>query len=319
MQGPAESLPYLEEALALFTEMHETMLAAETLSSIGSAYIDLGDDARAAEYLARAQRVAEGTVAAGSTPAMILQRMGRLRERAGDPAAALDCYLRSLDILQELGMPEEQAEVHERLAALYPTLNDYRSAYEHQRRVMALREELAGAERHRAAAAVELRHARLSAERERELLRLRAEDAERQAERQANELGEMLMRLTQRNEAFRSLRELAAPYARDGRGQTKALATSVLRDIAAAVDIDHAWPLFERAHNDFIETLRRRSQRLSAAEIRICVMIRSNLSTKQIADVLFVSDLTVKKHRANIRKKLGLHGDGYLNEWLLTL
>jgi len=47
---------------------------------------------------------------------------------------------------------------------------------------------------------------------------------------------------------------------------------------------------------------------LSPHEMRVCEMIRSGLSTKQIAEVLKVTSHTVFVHRTNIRKKLGLGG-----------
>jgi DNA-binding CsgD family transcriptional regulator len=47
---------------------------------------------------------------------------------------------------------------------------------------------------------------------------------------------------------------------------------------------------------------------LTLKEIRICEMIMSGLSSKEIAVVLGVSTETVFFHRSNIRKKLGLIG-----------
>lgn len=48
---------------------------------------------------------------------------------------------------------------------------------------------------------------------------------------------------------------------------------------------------------------------LTPQEIHICELIRSGLSSKQIADVVGVSPMTVSTHRYHIRKKLGLAGE----------
>jgi DNA-binding CsgD family transcriptional regulator len=45
---------------------------------------------------------------------------------------------------------------------------------------------------------------------------------------------------------------------------------------------------------------------LSPAEVRIAEMIRAGKSNKEIADLLSISDGTVRVHRERIRKKLGL-------------
>ncbi|MEW6138620.1 MAG: PAS domain S-box protein [Thermodesulfobacteriota bacterium] len=50
--------------------------------------------------------------------------------------------------------------------------------------------------------------------------------------------------------------------------------------------------------------------RLTPREVRICEMIRSGLSSKQIAKIMGISSQTVLVHRKNIRKKLNLGGSG---------
>lgn len=48
------------------------------------------------------------------------------------------------------------------------------------------------------------------------------------------------------------------------------------------------------------------AHRLTPKEVRICEMIRSGLSSKQMAKIMGVSPQTILVHRKNIRKKLGL-------------
>jgi FixJ family two-component response regulator len=56
---------------------------------------------------------------------------------------------------------------------------------------------------------------------------------------------------------------------------------------------------------------------LSASEFRIASLIKNGLTTQAIADHLCVSPGTVKTHRKNIRKKLGINGnEQYLGDYL---
>ena len=47
---------------------------------------------------------------------------------------------------------------------------------------------------------------------------------------------------------------------------------------------------------------------LTPTERRVLKLIAENLTSKEIGDQLFISPRTVEKHRANICKKLNLHG-----------
>ncbi|MEK9628711.1 MAG: helix-turn-helix transcriptional regulator [Nitrospinota bacterium] len=63
---------------------------------------------------------------------------------------------------------------------------------------------------------------------------------------------------------------------------------------------------FSNLASEFGVELSRIEPKLSQKEMEICHMIRSGLSTKDIATGLNISDRTVETHRTNIRKKLKL-------------
>lgn len=59
--------------------------------------------------------------------------------------------------------------------------------------------------------------------------------------------------------------------------------------------------------------------RLSPTELRVASLIRSGMSTDDIAEHLFISASTVRKHRKNIRKKLRLNNSSYnLRHYLMA-
>lgn len=51
--------------------------------------------------------------------------------------------------------------------------------------------------------------------------------------------------------------------------------------------------------------------KLSSREVEICNMIRNGLANKEVASILNISLLTIEKHRAHIRKKLGIVNKRY--------
>lgn len=54
------------------------------------------------------------------------------------------------------------------------------------------------------------------------------------------------------------------------------------------------------------ETIQLSIQKLTAMENKILALIAQHKKSKEIADLLFVSEKTIRNHRYNIKKKLNL-------------
>ncbi len=59
--------------------------------------------------------------------------------------------------------------------------------------------------------------------------------------------------------------------------------------------------------------------KLTHRQIEICNLIRNGFTNKEISTLLHISERTTEKHRANIRKKLGIKKDYNLLLFLKTL
>lgn len=57
-------------------------------------------------------------------------------------------------------------------------------------------------------------------------------------------------------------------------------------------------------HPNFVKDLLIKYPGLTKQEVRVCVLLRSNLTTPEIAELLNVSDRTVENTRLRIRKKI---------------
>lgn len=83
------------------------------------------------------------------------------------------------------------------------------------------------------------------------------------------------------------------------------------------------WKDFENRFNElndgFITKLIEKYPSLSPAEIRLCAMLRLNLSTKEISDITSRSTRTIETTRSNIRKKMGLSTSDNLISHLLQI
>jgi DNA-binding CsgD family transcriptional regulator len=56
---------------------------------------------------------------------------------------------------------------------------------------------------------------------------------------------------------------------------------------------------------------------LTTSETRILKLIADNKSSREIADMLFISYKTVENHRSNICRKMGLEGNNALLKFVI--
>jgi DNA-binding CsgD family transcriptional regulator len=70
----------------------------------------------------------------------------------------------------------------------------------------------------------------------------------------------------------------------------------------------------------FVEAVKDRYTSLSPREVEICRLIKNGMNSKQIAETLNISPMTVQKYREMIRKKLGItNADVNLSEFLQSI
>ena len=70
---------------------------------------------------------------------------------------------------------------------------------------------------------------------------------------------------------------------------------------------------FDETHREFIAQLHRAYPQLSQTECRISALLRSDFTTKEIANLLSASIRTIENHRQHIRKKINLNDGENLN------
>lgn len=82
------------------------------------------------------------------------------------------------------------------------------------------------------------------------------------------------------------------------------------------------WDAFENyfngAHQNFIERLRQTYPDMTTGDLRMCCLLRMNLSTKEIASILNISIRTVELRRYRMRKRMDLNGDTNLVNFLMN-
>ncbi|MFV8342621.1 histidine kinase [Flavobacterium sp. XS2P39] len=85
----------------------------------------------------------------------------------------------------------------------------------------------------------------------------------------------------------------------------------------------HEWETFEsnlnQIHNEFIINLFKKFPNLTSKDVKLCIYLKMNLSSKEIAPMMNISFRGVELHRYRLRKKLSLTQEENLSKFLLTI
>src|SRR5690606_23960093 len=101
------------------------------------------------------------------------------------------------------------------------------------------------------------------------------------------------------------------------------LVQHLLRQVQQNVVSEQQWQVFEehfeQTHDEFITRIAQVYPSLSSMELKVCALLKLNISSKEIARLLSLSIRTINPHRLNIRKKLGLESTVRLGSYLASL
>jgi len=96
----------------------------------------------------------------------------------------------------------------------------------------------------------------------------------------------------------------------------------IIKSIKEKVELD-SWQKFEiifkSAHDDFSDKLLKKYPSISNSEIKLCVLLKLGMNTKDISSVLFQTEGSVKVSRSRLRKKLKLDSSQNLINFLAKI
>lgn len=85
----------------------------------------------------------------------------------------------------------------------------------------------------------------------------------------------------------------------------------------------HEWEAFEtnlsQIHNEFISSLTQKYPNLTSKDLKLCIYLKMNLSSKEIAPLMNITYRGVELHRYRLRKKLNLTSEENLNKFMLDI
>lgn len=154
------------------------------------------------------------------------------------------------------------------------------------------------------------------------LEQLKNEMLEQELQNKNNELTLQTSALVKRNQAIQTiLEELEKQKETLGDRYPNKLYNKLHALMEDALENQADWLLFESyfnsAHQHFVDRLRETYSDLTAGDLRVCCLLRMNLSTKEIASLMNVSVRAIELRRYRLRKRLGLENETNLVDFLM--
>jgi DNA-binding CsgD family transcriptional regulator/uncharacterized membrane protein YciS (DUF1049 family) len=144
---------------------------------------------------------------------------------------------------------------------------------------------------------------------------IREEQFRNDMEHRESQLSAITINMLEKNELLLEIRSLAE--------QEKDLSRDKMLKMIDANLGENAWndfnAHFESVNRNFYNRLLERSPDISPNDLRLCALIRLNLSTKEMAAILNISPDSVKTARYRLRKKLAMPAEESLTNYILSL
>ncbi|MXV50147.1 chromosome partitioning protein ParA [Pedobacter sp. HMF7647] len=159
---------------------------------------------------------------------------------------------------------------------------------------------------------------------EKEIVRLKNEKLEAEVNFKNRELSNVTMHLVQRGKVLSKIKDDISAFIKKHEIPQSSLTFKQLIKLIKEVEKeDEDWEQFAMHFNQMntglFEILKSRFPDLTSNELKLCAYIKSNLSTKEIAQLMNITSKAVEIGRYRLRKKLQLQPEVNLFEFLMTI
>ncbi|TRX25208.1 LuxR family transcriptional regulator [Flavobacterium franklandianum] len=155
---------------------------------------------------------------------------------------------------------------------------------------------------------------------EQQLMKVENEKLTLDVDMKNRELAATSMSLNSKNELLAFIKE---DLKKTSESNNSLSVKSVIRTINKNITEEDSWKVFKEAFDnadkDFLKKIKLAHPSLTPNDLRLCAYLRLNLSSKEIAPLLNISLRSVEIKRYRLRKKMDLHHDQGLVEYILSV
>lgn len=154
-------------------------------------------------------------------------------------------------------------------------------------------------------------------EKEQEIMMIKNDQLKSEIEHKNRELASTAMNLVHKNEVLHNIKSELLNHPDTFSKQ------DVVKVIDKNIDGNKDWEQFKKTFNEtdkgFLKKMHKLHTNLTPNDLKLCVYLRLNLSSKEIAPLLNISVRSVEIKRYRLRKKMGLEHEKSLVEYILEV
>ena len=137
------------------------------------------------------------------------------------------------------------------------------------------------------------------------------------------ELTALAINLVDKNEFLMKLKEQAEEIGKAKPTEVGPLVRMITRSININARGEESWQVFETQfkaiHTGFMEYISSKYPDLTVMEMKVCTLLKINLSSKEIASMLNLGIRAIEDYRLNIRKKMNLEKSVNLAQYITQI
>ncbi len=317
-----EGIATLKDALAVNRKSGPPIQLVSSLKAIGQAHNEINDPKQALIYFNEAITIQEEKAIDGN-PAEFYEGKAKSLELLKDYKGAFASF-KKFKILNDSVFNSNKVKQIEELRTIYDTEKKERQIAFQEKEITVLEQKAEISNLQKLLMGIGLLLSLIGFYAIRQKMkrnRLEKEKVDAELEFKKKELTTHALNLARKNETLENLK-LKAQELKEKENMGAGY-NQLIRSINFDLQDDNNWEnfsrYFEEVHKDFNSRVKSKYPQVTSNELRLLALLKMNLSSKEIANILNISPEGIKKARYRLRKKLDLSTEDSLQDLVLSL
>ncbi|MBT8185171.1 MAG: tetratricopeptide repeat protein, partial [Eudoraea sp.] len=317
-----KALTFLNGGLKIHADNNFKANLLETQNAIGKVYLRINQEAKALPYLNNTIESATGNGPINALKEAHLLR-GKAFQEIGNIANALEDQ-KKFQLLNDSIFNTTKSQQIEELRTIYEAEKKEQQIAFQEKEITVLEQQASISNLQKILLGAGLLLALLGLYALRQKMKhnkLERQRVEAELDFKKKELTTHALHLAKKNEVLEGLKQKAKEL-KTAEGDQKGY-QQLIRTIDFDLQDDNNWKnfakYFEEVHKDFNGNVKRKYPDVTSNELRLLALLKMNLTSKEIANILNISQEGIKKARYRLRKKLDISTEESLQDLVMTL